>query len=127
MGCVQGHRHVHLTVMPPLPQIISSINVIIWLDRVQSWIFNSAIEGVHPPPSLPPHPHVWGRGKCAVLYVSIALSSAFAALDLICISMSEPQPVKVKQVTSPGSRGRPKGPWFYYISLFLFLVFNYYF
>lgn len=91
MGCVQGHRHVHLTVMPPLPQIISSINVIIWLDRVQSWIFNSAIEGVQPPspPPPPPHPHVWGRGKCAVLYVSIALSSAFAALHLICISMSE--------------------------------------
>lgn len=69
MGCVQGHRHVHLTVMPPLPQIISSINVIIWLDRVQSWIFNSAIEGVHAPPLLPLLTPTCGGGESVQYYM----------------------------------------------------------
>lgn len=44
MDVVQGHSH-DLTIMPPVLQIISSIRVVIWLERVQSWIFNSAIVG----------------------------------------------------------------------------------
>lgn len=51
MDVVQGHIHDHLTIMPPVLQIISSISVVIWLERVQSWIFNSAIVGLAFSPS----------------------------------------------------------------------------
>lgn len=51
MDVVQGHIHDHLTIMPSVLQKISSISVVIWLERVQSWIFNSAIVGLASPPS----------------------------------------------------------------------------
>lgn len=102
MGCVQGHRHVHLTVMPPLPQIISSINVIIWLDRVQSWIFNSAIEGVQPPPSSPSSPPRVGEGKvCSIIcFHRLELSLRCSRSHLY-----QHVRVKVKQVTRSRQQG----------------------
>lgn len=56
MDVVQGHIHDHLTIMPSALQIISSISVVIWLELVQSWIFNSAIVGFASP--TPPILHV---------------------------------------------------------------------
>lgn len=50
MDVIQGHINDHLTIMPPVLQLISSINVVIWLRRVQSWIFNLAVVGLAPPP-----------------------------------------------------------------------------
>lgn len=74
MAVVQGHIHDHLTIMPPVLQIIPSISVVIWLQHVQSWIFNSAIVGLAPPPPI--------------LYAAIARSLASTALCLFCLSVS---------------------------------------
>lgn len=70
MDVVQGHIHDHLTIMPPVLQIISSISVVIWLERVQSWIFN-------PTPTPPP--------RTKLLYVAIALSLKISVLCLVCL------------------------------------------
>lgn len=74
MDVVQGHIHDHLTIMPSLLQKMSSISVVIWLERVQSWIFNSAIVGLASPPPI--------------LYVAIALSLAWPVLSLFCLLVS---------------------------------------
>lgn len=51
MDVVQGHIRDHLTIMPSVLQIISTISVVIWLEHVQSWIFNSAIVDCTPTPT----------------------------------------------------------------------------
>lgn len=89
MDVVQGHIHDHLTIMPSVLQIISSISVVIWLEHVQSWIFNSKLLQVL---LFPPSYTVCGR----CLRLSILCSLPLLSLG---VSSQRQQQTEVKQVT----------------------------
>lgn len=77
MDVVQGQIHDHLTIMPPVLQIISSISVVIWPERVQSWMFNSATVGLAFLSPFFPILHFYPHVAMALSCVYLALNTVF--------------------------------------------------